>query len=186
MRFVPDDVEAALHAMHREGDSPLTDKEIEKTTQQAAQAGIWHSELQPPRGPAEFVVFDADAEAVRWKYNVTKNHASLPSNQFWTYLDKTAMVVAGCWAYVGWVDLTADQAMLRLLAFDITADEPQPTETAIPLGFASHENRKTAIFDLIAADGTLYALITQSDRLWIRDPRWKAQHVIAMKSPDVH
>jgi hypothetical protein len=179
-RFMPDDVEAALHAMHREGDSPLTQEEIEKTKRQAAQAGVWQGELQPPRGPAELVVFDAEAGTVRWRYNVSENHPSLPANEFWTYLDKTAMVVAGDWAYVGWVDVTADEAALRLLSFDITADEPQPITKAFSLGFTSADNRRSALFDLIAANGTLYALVTQSDRLWIRDPRWKAQHIIAL------
>ena len=177
---MPDDVEAALRAMHGEGDSPLTAEEIEKTKRHAAQAGIWHGELQSPRGPAELVVFDADAGNMKWTYNVSENHPSLPANEFWTYLDKTAMVVAGRWAYVGWVDVTADEAVLRLLGFDITADKPQPISRAISLGFASHENRRSALFDLIAVDGTLYALVTQSDRLWVRDPRWNAQHVIAL------
>ena len=147
-RFMPDDVEAALRAMHREGDSPLTAEEFEKTKRHAAQAGIWHGELQSPRGPAELVVFDADAGNMKWTYNVSENHRSLPANEFWTYLDKTAMVVAGRWAYVGWVDVTADEAVLRLLGFDITADKPQPITRAISLGFASHENRRSALFDL--------------------------------------
>jgi hypothetical protein len=48
------------------------------------------------------------------------------------------------------------------------------------LGFTCSDNRKTAMFDLIAAGGTLYALVAQSARLWVRHPRWKAQHVVAV------
>jgi hypothetical protein len=181
-RFVPDDVEAALRGMHGDRFDQLPREEIERTKRQAAQAGIWRGKLQPPRGPAELCVFDATDRRLRWTYNVSANHASLPANEFWTYLDKTAMVVTGRWAYVAWVDLCSRDAALRLLAFDVTASRPRPVEIGVPLGFPSAENRKSALSDLIAVEGRLYALITQSDRLSVRDPRWKVQHVMALRS----
>jgi hypothetical protein len=72
------------------------------------------------------------------------------------------------------------EAALRLLAFDVTAGAPSPVETALPLGFPSKGNEKTVLTDLIAADGRLYALVTRSDRLWVRDPRWQSQVVVAL------
>lgn len=179
-RFRSDDVVADLKRMHGEDFDKLPQQEIDKTRRENRGAGMWEADLRPPRSPAELAIFDAASGQVRWTYNVSGNHASLPANEFWTYLDKTAMVVAGKWAYLGWVDLSGRDAALRLLAFDITSPTPEPIATLIPLGFASADNRKTALFDLIAVDGTLYALVTQSDRLWVRDPRWKAQHVVAI------
>jgi hypothetical protein len=184
-RFKAEDVEEALKAMHgEEGYANLGKAEIERTRRENANAGMWEGELRPPRGPAELAVFDVTAGRVRWSYNVSAAHPSLPANEFWTYLDKTAMVVAGRWAWLGWVDVSGEAARLRLVAFDITGENPAPVETAIDLGFASEGNGKSALFDLIAADGRLYALVTQSDRLWVRDPRWKAQHVIAIGTPE--
>ncbi len=81
------------------------------------------------------------------------------------------------------MDTTGENAMLRLVALDLAASEPRAVEKALPLGFASAASRRTALFDLIAADGRLYALVTQSDRLWVRDPRWQAQHVVTLHSP---
>jgi len=179
-RLMPKDVVAELKRIHGADFDKLSRKEIDLTVRQAKQSGIWDGELLPPRGPAELAVFDATGMKLRWTYNVSAAHPSIPANEFWTHLDKTAMVVAGRWAYVGWVDVTGEQAALRLVALDITADSPKPVVSAVPLGFPSAGSRKTALFDLIAADGRLYALVTQSDRLWIRDPRWKSQHVIAL------
>jgi len=179
-RFKPADIVTALKRMHGEAFARLPQKEIDLTVRQGKAVGIWGKEFLPPRGPAELAVFDAAARRLKWTYNVSASQSSLPANEFWTHLDKTAMVVAGKWAYVGWVDVTGAEAALRLLALDITAAAPKPVARVIPLGFASAANRKTALFDLIAADGKLYALVTQSARLWVRDPRWTAQHVIAL------
>ena len=179
-RLMPTDVVAELKRIHGADFSRLPQKEVDLTVRQAKQAGIWDGELLPPRGPAELAVFDATSGKLKWTYNVSVAHPWIPANGFWTHLDKTAMVVAGTWAYIGWVDVTGQQAALRLVALDITADRPKPIVSAVPLGFPSAGDRQTALFDLIAADGRLYALVTQSDRLWIRDPRWEAQHVIAI------
>jgi hypothetical protein len=182
-RFIPEDTEAALRRIHGEDFSKLSQDEIKNTLKHARQAGIWDKELLPPRGPAQLAVFDVVSGKLKWTYNVSKNHPTLPENEFWTFLDKTQMVTAGKWAYIGWVDTTDAQAVLRLLAFDITLDKPVPVVKTFPLGFTSRENEKSVLFDLIAADGRLYALITQSQCLWIRDPRWTNQHVLAIGRP---
>jgi hypothetical protein len=183
-RFRADDVEKALRGMRPDANlaSPEWRNEIGRVKNENAHAGMWEAELRPPRGPAELAVFDVDRGAVKWTYNCSERHPSIPANEFWTYLDKTAMVTAGKWTVIGWVDLGGEEAVLRLLAFDLSADAPAPVEKEIGLGFPSEGNRKSALFDLIAADETLYALVTQSDRLWVRDPRWKAQHVLAVRA----
>lgn len=179
VRYMPEDPLADLKKMY-EG-RELTEKEIAETLRQAPQAGLWRPELLPPRCPAEIAVFDATAGTVRWTYNLSENHPGLPANRFWTYLDKSQMVVAGKWAYVGWVDPSGGEAVLRLVALDITAPKPEPVEKTVPLGFSGSENEKSVLLDLAAVDGTLYALVIESDRLWIRDPRWNRQHILALR-----
>lgn len=146
----------------------------------ATRNGFWGDDLRPPRGPAQLAVFDAEAERVQWTYEVSSRHRGFPANDFWSHLDLSQMVVAGRWVYVGWVDTAGEKAVLRLVAFDLSADRPTPVEQAIALAFPSAGNRKTALFELIAADGRLYAMVTCSDWLWTRDPRWTEQRVVAL------
>jgi hypothetical protein len=179
-RFIPEDTEKALKEIHGENCKNLTEKDIELTLKQAPQAGIWSKELHEPHGPAELVVFDVEKEKVKWTFNVSEAFPSIPVNGFWTYLDKIAMVVSGKYLYIGWVDLSKRQAQLLLVSFDITKTDPEPVVRTFSLGFRSGEYGKSVLFDLIAADGKLFALVTQSDKLWVRDPRWQKQHVVAM------
>jgi len=69
-----------------------------------------------------------------------------------------------------------------MACFDITADQATPVESTIPLGFPSANNRRSGVTDLIASDGKLYALVTQSDLMGPNDPTWDAQHVICVGS----
>lgn len=141
---------------------------------------MWSPELSPLAGPAELAVFDPEKGAVRWRFNLSERFPGLPANDFWTAIDQSHMVVAGKWAYVGWVDTAEDEARLRLAAFDVTAPAPAPVVIDVGLGFEAKAYPKSALFDLIAADGRLHALVVQSDRLWIRDPRWQRQVVVAV------
>lgn len=179
-RFIPENTEAALKEMHGENYRNLTEKDIELTLKQAPQAGIWSGDLFVPRGPAELVVFDVNEEKVKWTFNVSEAFSSLPVNGFWTYLDKTAMVTAGKHLYLGWVDLSGRQAKLLLVGFDITKSNPKPVVKSFSLGFQSKKYAKSVLFELIAADGKLFALVTQSDKLQVRDPRWQKQLVVAL------
>jgi hypothetical protein len=178
-RYMPDDPLGDLKKLY-EG-RELTEAEIAETLRQAPQAGLWRGELQPPRCDAAIAVFDVANQKLRWTYNLSKNYPTLPANRFWTYLDESQMVVAGKWAYVGWVDVSGEEAAIRLVALDITASKPEPVVKTIPLGFPSLGNEKSVLLDLVAVDGTLYALVVESGRLWIRDPRWEKQHVVALR-----
>ncbi len=182
-RVMPEDPEAVLskYGYRNTPWGKLPERTRRSFLGQARRTGVWTDELLPPRAPAELAVFDADAGRVRWTYDVSARHPSLPANGFWTYIDRSHMVLAGRWAYVAWVDTTAPRAMLRLLAFDVAADAPEPVVRAVPLGFPSAGSERSILTDIAAVDGRLYALVTQSRNLWIRDPRWKAQHVIALE-----
>lgn len=181
-RYMPEDVEAALSRYeyrHKPWDE-LDDKTRNSFINQARNCGIWTDELLPPRSPARLSVFDAEKGKVAWTYDLSGNHPSLPANGFWSYIDRSHMVVAGRHAWVGWVDTTGEEAVLRLVALDVTADAPKPVEKAVPLGFPSEGNERSTLMDLAAVGGRLYAYVLQSENFWIRDPRWKAQHVIAV------
>jgi len=76
---------------------------------------------------------------------------------------------------------TSPNAVLRILAFDITAAKaPKPAAFAYDLSIKAGANRQTCLFDLIAADGVLYALVTESDTLNSGTHTWTAQRVIAI------
>ncbi len=179
-RVMVDNPEEVLKQYTHKGNrwEELSERDRKGFIGQAERVGVWSDTLYDPRGPAEIAVFDASAGKLAWTYNISENHPSIPANGFWGYLDKSCMVVSGKHAWLGWVDVTGDEALLKLLAFDLTAPSAKPVEKSIKLGFESGDNRKSALFDLVAADGALYALVTQSDRLWIRDPRWKNQLVV--------
>jgi hypothetical protein len=189
-RYVPDDPTPMLRHIlsnavkHMGQRHPLWDdmprEEQLKRIAQARQCGFWTDQLFPPRGPAQFAVFDCTASKLKWTYDVPANHPSQPANDFWCSIDRTQMVAAGKWVYLGWVDATGPDTVLRLLALDVTAPRPTRIERALPLGFASTGNRRSTLMDLIAADGRLYALVLRSDVFWIRDARWTALMVLAI------
>ena len=184
-RVMPEDPAAELAPFLHKG-IPFPDAPAEEqadTFEKISRVGIWSSKLYPPRGPAEVAVFDPAAGKVKWTYNLTAAFPSLPANDFWTTIDRSQMVCAGKWMIVGWVDCSAPDAVLKLVSFDVTADTPDPVVRDIPLGFASQDYSKSALFDLIAANGTLYAQILKSDRLHVRDPRWSEQIILAVGAP---
>lgn len=148
------------------------------------QSGSWSSVIEPPLGPAKIAVYKDGGSPSHWVYDVSGNHSSFVPNEALGYFDRSQMVVAGKYAYVGWVDLDQTNATLRLLAFDITSPTtPVPTEFTYDLGIASASNSETCLFDLIAVNGRLYALITESDTLDTRDHTWTGQRVIALGDP---
>lgn len=181
-RYMPEDAEAVLSRYsykHRPWEE-LDERTRNTFLRQARTCGVWTDDLLPPRCPAEVSVFDAESGDVKWTYNLSANHPTLPANGFWSYIDRSHMVCAGPWCYVGWVDTAGEKAVLRLVALDVTADAPAPVERTVPLGFPSKGNERSTLMDLAAVDGRLYAYVLQSESFWIRDPRWKAQHVLAV------
>lgn len=148
----------------------------------AKKDGFWSEELHQPSGPAELVVFDPVGGRVVRVDDVSeraRNHG-FPVNDFFTALDASHLVVAGRWAYVGWVDVGGDEASLRLLAYDTLDAGAPPVMSAFPLGFRGPEFPRSILSDLVAADGRLHALVTKSKVLEARDPRWSAQQVVTL------
>jgi hypothetical protein len=137
-------------------------------------------EFEPPLGPAELAVFDIGRGSVAFSYSLSAQHQSLRPNLPQHYLDESQMVVAGRWAYVGWIDLTSKEAALRLLAFDVTSEKPAPVETSFPLGFDSEKFSKSHLTDLIAVDGRLHALVTRSSRLVPNVRVFEAQAIVTL------
>lgn len=184
-RFIPEDPIQALRQVREDAGLPPVSTEVENEVANHATKpswnGMWTGKFFPPRCHAALAVFDVADKKVVYAYDISQNHPDIPSNEFWTQVDKTQMVTTGTWAHVAWVDTTAADARLKILSFDITESNAGPVVSHVRLGFGSADNARSALFDLIAADSRLYALVTQSARLWIRDPRWKAQHVIAIE-----
>ena len=119
-----------------------------------------------------------------WTYNLSDAEDSLPQNGSWTSVDRSHMVVAGRWAYVAWVDTKSNDAKLRMVAFDITADNATPVVKSYDLGFGSNNNKESTLFDLIAANGKIYAFVYQANQLRLDSDepymKWSAQHVVAL------
>lgn len=139
-----------------------------------------------PRSPAALAVFDVSAKKLLWHRSLSSDQPSLRPNGSWTQIDRSQMVVAGRWAYVAWIDTSASTASLHLLAFDVADAQGMPREKILPLGFPSASHRDSALFDLIAAEGKLYALVYQANELELDSPTpkmmWSAQHVVALGS----
>lgn len=150
---------------------------------------IWATGTGKPLGPSAIAVFDVTTGKVVWTYTLNAAdgsgpHASLPANEAEGYFDRSAMVVAGSHAFVAWVDANGQgNAMLRVLSFDIAAKgEAHPAEFAYDLHVPKASDRKGGVFDLIAANGTLYALVTESSTLDSGHHTWNAQRVVAIGS----
>ncbi len=147
----------------------------------------WSPEAGKPLGPAALAVFDVAAGKTAWIYTLNAAdgsgpHASLPPNEAEGYFDRSAMVVAGLHAFIAWVDSAGEgSATVRILSFDITAKTaPKPAEIAYDLKVPKSSNRRGGVFDLIAVNGTLYVLITESNTLDSGHHIWAAQRVVAI------
>lgn len=150
----------------------------------------WSPQTDKPLGPAAIAVFDIAAGKTAWTCTLNAAdgsgpYASLPANEAEGYFDRSAMVVAGGYAVVAWVDAAGEgNAALHVLSFDITAkDKPKPAEFTCDLGIPKAANRQTCVFDLIAVRGTLYALVTDSNTLNSGHHTWTGQRVIAIGTP---
>jgi hypothetical protein len=107
--------------------------------------------------------------------------SSLPYAEYFDCIDKTQMVAAGHNVYVGWLDLSAENAQLTLACYDLSAGVITPNVKSFLLSFKSAEYKDSFLTDLIAVDGVLYALLTQSKSLTPREITWERQIVIALK-----
>jgi len=150
----------------------------------------WSPTAQRPLGPAALAVLNTST-GKRWTCTLNAAdgsgpHPSLPPNEAEGYFDRSAMVVAGRYACIAWADVADGDdgnALLRVLSFDITAGRPRPHEFTYDLGIKKATNRQTCVFDMMAVDGLLYVLVTESDTLNSGTHTWTAQRVIAIGSP---
>jgi hypothetical protein len=151
----------------------------------------------PPNGPATLTVFDANAGAERW--TVTLNTAAgsgayptLRPHSHELYFELARMVVAGSHAFVAWVDTqTGPNLTLKVAGFDITAasaPSPLPAPLSVDLGIPVNSsstpgvgNLQSRVSDLIAVDGMLVALVSESPDL-LRNGHVHAQQVVALRS----
>jgi len=186
VRSVPEDPEAEL-ARHfastgKDWDG-LPAKEKTKLADAAKRSGIWSLDSKPPRGPAEIAVFEPESGSIAWTYDISAHHPSFPVNGFWSSANESHLAVRDHTALVAWVDASKPdgEAELVVLSFDTQAEKPNPQVQRFPLGFSGAGNAKSWLTDLIEHEGRLFALVTQSDRFGMRDPRWAAQHVVALE-----
>ena len=148
----------------------------------------WSPDTAPPLGPAALAVLDVSAgkawSAVLNAPDGSGPHPTLPPNEAEGYFDRSQMVVAGTRAFIAWVDVTAPSppsAILHVLAYDLTAGAGQkPVQKTFDLAIPKAANGRSCLFDLIAADGVLYALITESSTLTSATHTWTAQRVVAI------
>jgi hypothetical protein len=150
----------------------------------------------PPAGPSTLTVFDVDAGAEKWTATLntaagTGSYPSLRANSHELYFELARMAVAGNHAYVAWVDTqTGPNLALKVVGFDITAPLPAvlPAPWSVDLGVALNAspapgvgNLESRVSDLIAVDGTLYALVNESPDL-LRNGHVHAQQIVAVSS----
>ncbi|HVE42872.1 MAG TPA: hypothetical protein VNM14_23530 [Planctomycetota bacterium] len=151
----------------------------------------------PPNGPATLTVFDANAGVERWTVTLntaggTGSYPTLRPHSHELYFELARMVVAGSHAYVAWVDTqTGPNLTLKVVGFDISAPSAPatpPEPLSVDLGVALNSspaagvgNLESRVSDLIAVDGTLYALINESPDL-LRNGHVHAQQVVALTS----
>jgi|GEM_PF-3328678 len=145
--------------------------------------------VSDPLGPASLAVFNATARRLVYTYELnnatrTGRHPTLPPNEAEGYFDRSQMVVAGSRAYIAWVDssgTTSSNALLRLLSFYIpTAQPDDPREFIHNLQVPAGSNQQSAVFDLIAANGWLYALVTLSPILCSTNHTFTEQRIVAL------
>ncbi len=151
----------------------------------SAATGSWSAKRTAPAGPSQLAVIDCNKRKLCWTSDLSQTHPSLAVNDYWLSADRVQMLVAGHQAWIAWVDLRQDEAHLALAAYDLRAATPRHSTRRIPLGFASASSRQSYCTDLIAVDGNLYALITESDTMWPgahakEHFAWAAQHLVAV------
>jgi hypothetical protein len=185
-RVLPADIDAFMadFPINRNGtvlfrDAPEKDQQSVRARIQAG--GAWAAEVSPPRGDAALAVVDPDTRKLLWTDNLTRRFPALPANEFWTYIDRSHLVVSGEHAHFGFVDNTGSESTLVIARYDLkTSAAPEPRVTRYPLGFPSADYAGSALNDLQIHEGRLYALVTQGRVFTLRDPRWQAQHVLAL------
>ncbi len=144
----------------------------------------WGETDEPPSGPPELAVFDAASGSVVARLDLGKFADDLPPNEFFGYTDRSHLVVAGRFAYVGWVGTkNQGEAELVLAAVDLEKPGAGPVIRRFQLGFPAETNPASALIDLIAADGRLHALIYRSDALTYGDQRWYEQVLVSLAGP---
>ena len=141
---------------------------------------IWSAHLQPPRGPAALAVFDLDAGRLAYTDNLTERFASLRPDWHFGPLGQLQMVATGDRIWLGWIDLSEDEAALQLACYGATDAAPAPVVRRFCLGFASRDYRDSELTELIAADGSLYALVTRAKVLNPQSINGATQFVVAL------
>jgi hypothetical protein len=152
----------------------------------------WAEEAQPPASPNALTVFDAASRSIRWTYPFTTAPWIPPPHDSVGWQERTHLVVAGRWAWVGWVDATASgEAQVRLVAFNLDEAKPEPRTWAFPLGFAAGDYPASSLTDLVACDGRLFALMLRAKTIYTPNATqtwggggpgdWDAQIVIALQ-----
>lgn len=164
----------------------LPEQEKEKIRNEIKRAGAWSKELMGVRGEAALAVADPDSGEVLWTDNLSERFMYLDANGFWTYIDRSHMTVIGERAVFAFVNNGLGQSTLELAFYDLKhagPEAPEPEVRNIPLGFDGTEFNGSCLTSLHydPASGTLYALVTQGRVFNLRDPRWQAQHIVAIK-----
>jgi hypothetical protein len=135
-----------------------------------------------PVGPSTLTVFDTVTGTEKWSVALT--YPTLRPNSHELYFEVARLVVAGNHAYVAWVDTqTGRNLTLQVAGFDVTATAPAglPVPFTVDLGVALGGNLESRVTDLIAIDGTLVALVSESPDL-LRNGHIHAQQVVAISS----
>ena len=185
-RVSPEDIDAFMADFPTGRDSSIPFRDAPEGQKQRARdrinaSGAWSPELSQPRGDAAVAVVDPDSKAVLWTDNLSQRFPNLRPNGFWTLIDRSHMTVAGDEAVFAFVDNSGQSSQLVIARYDISGTEkPEPTVSTLDLGFDAKTYAGSALTDLQFVDGTLYALVTQGKVFTLRDPRWQAQHVVAI------
>ncbi|MGF1452814.1 MAG: hypothetical protein ACFB21_12150 [Opitutales bacterium] len=186
-RIQPEDPEAFLEPFeygrgNKKSWDELSERERQGNIDRVKGGGAWSPELSMPRGDAALAVADPETGEVLWTENQTERFPRMQINGFWTFIDRVHMAVVGNHAVVGWVDTSSGQARLQLAQYDLRSPgKPEPSVHQISLNFDGGEFPYSSLTDLAVHNGGLYALVTQGKRYSLRDPRWQAQHVIAIR-----
>ena len=136
----------------------------------------------PPVGPSTLTVFDTVSGTEKW--TTTLSYPTLRPHSHELYFELARLVVAGNHAYVAWVDTqTGPNLKLQVAGFDVTAPVPAtpPVPFTVDLGVPLGGNLESRVTDLMAIDGTLVALVSESPDL-LRNGHIHAQQVVALSS----
>lgn len=145
----------------------------------------WVSEDEPPSGSPELAVFSTSNHSVVARHDLSQFADDIPPNEFFGYTDRTHLVIAGEHAYVGWVSTKhRGNAELVLCAFHLKRPADKPVLRRFHVGFDAEAYPASALIDLIAANGKLFALVYRSHDLHYGDPRWSAQVLVSIGNPE--